>query len=262
MGYITSEILQQYLHCPRYFFLNKIRGIRLSTDSRWEVIENIRSDIKNITFRYFSYISTSLNIPLGEKIINLKRLGKLLPLDYSCIKNTPNHHFLEYDLELKVYAILNFVLLSISQESYNKEEKTRFPISITFFPQSKDPQELIKENPAALVEYSDSKIVVLSQKFSQPQNRKEKKNQISLTNLFLIQLYQPNLTRIVTIDYRTMKISFDSIRKFDSRRSKSNLNIILDKFYSLKYDPLMSSSCNICEFKLICEVSEKVIPHG
>ena len=258
MAYLTSEIMEQYLHCPRYFYLYRLLGIRLTNDSIWNSVEKTRNDI---TFQYISSISTFLGIQIGDKVKNLQHLEKLLPLDYSCVLSHPNQIFSNKNVGFQVYAFLNFILLSICQENKTKGKKKRFPVCITFLPQPKDSQGIISESPTAIIDYSDSKKVIIHQKFSLPVESGVK-NPLKLLNSFLAHLFNSNITRIITIDYRTTEILFDSISSYRFRKYKSDFNKLLEKYWSQTFEPLVSSSCTTCEFRLGCEVSEEVISHG
>ncbi|MHA2106480.1 MAG: hypothetical protein ACXABU_03690 [Candidatus Hodarchaeales archaeon] len=261
MAYLTSEILEQYLSCPRYFYLYKIRNIRLTEESSWSLVENAYNDIKRVSSQYFSILAAILDIQTENTFSDFKKIREKLPLDYSCIKHTPIQLTSGENFTPKVYMFLNFILQSICQESEKRGKKKRYPISISFLPQTKVLKNLIRESPTALIQYSDNKIVAIIQNYSLPRDN-EDKSQTNIFSLCLVNLYPSDLTRIISIDYRSMKISFNSISSYNSRTFKPKLDVIIKKFQSHEFRPKESNSCSKCEFKLVCEHSEGVINNG
>ncbi len=261
MATITSELLEQYLDCPRHFYFSKIRGIKLAENSRWEVIEWNRNRIKKITFEYCSYLSKILGQEIGKKIENLEKLSNVLPLSSYCVFATSSRTEANFDLIPKICAYLNFVLFSIWQESKLKHKKKRIPVSLTFLPKADIPHDLICENPTALIEYSDNKTALVHQNYTSPQE-KGNEHSTDVVTLFLVNLFHSNLTRIISIDYRTMKISFDSISKYKSQFLRSKLHKKVKYFTLQEFEPQISNVCDICEFKMICDHSKEGIRDG
>jgi hypothetical protein len=244
---LTTDVLEEYLFCPRNLYFREIKGISLYNHPYRKRIFTLRNEINHLTSQFFSryYLPDERNcsIPI-RRIISTER--------HSSFECSFVHRESDYrenlDLEEKVFTFLDSVLNDVS--SSKGKNSSSFPNNFILNPLLFSKPLNLFANPSIIIINTDNTITWILQTFSMPYGLDDYYF-FSKFHILLALSLKMLLRNIITVDYRNMSIN---TQIFDDKKMSSFESQITSLKNALESNNfgMNSHNCKYCEFELIC----------